>query len=125
MIAESKRAAVLRLHNQGESTNAIIERTGVPRSTVNDIAQRGRKCRSKVVRVAERCPGCGGMVVLPCLGRHAESRKITRAIASALAQGRSEGEGYIFWEKMQSIKGDERKSFIVVDCGEFRVCYSQ
>jgi len=42
-----------------------------------------------------------------------------------LAQGRKEGEGYIFWEKMQASKGDERKSFAVVDCGEFRICYSQ
>ena len=39
--------------------------------------------------------------------------------------GRQEFAGAVFWERVQMRKGGQRVSLIVLDCGDFRLCYSQ
>lgn len=55
------------------SQRAIARRLGVSRGTVNSIAT-GRRIEAEISdetllhdRPPERCPGCGGLVYLPCL----------------------------------------------------------
>lgn len=80
MIALEKVLEVRRLLDEGKlSRRKIARQTGVSRGTVNAIAngQRGLFGASQAdaadgpapqrATIASRCPGCGGLVYLPCL----------------------------------------------------------
>jgi predicted RNA-binding Zn-ribbon protein involved in translation (DUF1610 family) len=78
MIPQETIDQVRRLLGEGElSQRKIAELTGVSRGTVNAIAlgkrpecQASEERRNVVVRpggVPVRCPGCGGMVLMPCV----------------------------------------------------------
>jgi len=68
------------------SQRAIAERLGVSRGSVNAVA-RGRRRIARVPRLRksdgfqppdgfyERCPGCGGMVQMPCLLCYVRARR--------------------------------------------------
>ncbi len=79
MLADAVVDQVRHLLNEGElSQRKIARRLGVSRGTVNAISQ-GRRpdyCRTDLAAGGEfpvleglprRCPGCGGMVWMPCL----------------------------------------------------------
>jgi DNA-binding XRE family transcriptional regulator len=79
MIAGHVVAEVRRLLEEGRlSQRKIAQWTGVSRGTVNAIARgqradpEARRCRGADMVVPpsgppRRCPGCGGMVQMPCL----------------------------------------------------------
>lgn len=80
MLALEKVLEVKRLLDEGNlSRRAIAAQTGASRGTVNAIAngERGLHGRRqedleddglpRLSTVAERCPGCGGLVFMPCV----------------------------------------------------------
>jgi hypothetical protein len=86
MIASSIVDKVVRLLAEGRlSQRAIAHATGISRGTVASIAQgkRPRERRTKdrfsdpsrPLGPPRRCPGCGGLVYLPCLLCRIRQRK--------------------------------------------------
>jgi hypothetical protein len=79
MIAIEIAEQIQELLRQGQlSQRKIARRFGISRNTVGAIARRTRPIRQPVKRIGsddgplptgplERCPGCGGMVHMPCL----------------------------------------------------------
>lgn len=43
----------------------------------------------------------------------------------AEASGREEGVGCVYWSNVQARKGSPRVAMAVLDCGDFRLSYSQ
>ncbi len=85
------------LREEGLSQRKIASRTGVSRGTVNAIAQGKRLCpvRRPVEGEDEsgfivpqglpvRCPGCGGLVQMPCLLCHLRNLRSSRTPARAI-----------------------------------------
>lgn len=81
MVPAWRVAEIRRMLAQGESQRKIAERTGVSRGTVGAIAlgrrpdyEDRRKARrgdfAPPAGPPRRCPGCGGMVLMPCLLCH-------------------------------------------------------
>jgi transposase-like protein len=77
MLTIEEVAAVRRGLEQGVSQRELAKRTGVARSTVARIASGARRDRSgpedeptesEATGPVERCPECGGRVVVPCRG---------------------------------------------------------
>lgn len=86
MLDSSVIGEVRRLLAAGQlSQRAIARRLGVSRGTVNAVALGRRKDRSSPERdelppaftdgPPERCPGCGGLVRMPCLACRIESMR--------------------------------------------------
>lgn len=82
MLTEDKYNAVVALRDSGESRKHATRTTGVSRGTVASIFNGTYHCGSKTRKLASvrkqfestipkgefvRCPGCGGMVQMPCL----------------------------------------------------------
>lgn len=76
MIAAAMVEEVRRLLSQGVSHRDVSRRTGVSRSTINQIAQGRRRDRPDRIEneyrslrfdaPPARCRDCGGLVYLPC-----------------------------------------------------------
>jgi len=84
------------LHNEGLSQRSVARQTGVSRGTVHAIAQ-GKRPERPLRRPApedlprpegplQRCPGCGGMVYMPCLLCLARGRRDYRGPAPDAAR---------------------------------------
>ncbi len=85
MLQKEKVLEVKRLLDEGcLSRRAIAEQTGVSRGSVNAIANGDRGLHGagpeEVLQfpfrstVAKRCPGCGGLVYMPCVLCEARDR---------------------------------------------------
>jgi hypothetical protein len=86
----------------GLSQRAIAERTGVSRGTVSAIAQGKRRdypprnfsTQFSFIPPAgrpARCPGCGGLVQMPCLACYLRQWKISRQIILPAATKKQNG----------------------------------
>jgi hypothetical protein len=86
----------------GLSQRAIAERTGVSRGTVSAIAQGKRPDYQPRNHSTEfgfippvgrpaRCPGCGGLVLMPCLACYLRRWKIGRQIIFPAAAKKRNG----------------------------------
>ena len=86
MIAQAVVEEIRHLLDEGAiSQRKIARRLGVSRGTVNAIAQgkrpdgMGRRDEAEdflaPVGLPRRCPGCGGMVLMPCLLCHVRAMR--------------------------------------------------
>jgi hypothetical protein len=109
MLSALKVLEIRCLLNQELSQQAIADKLGVSRTTVNAIAsgrrglfgreELGSRRRPRLGRVdpgveAIRCPGCGGLVYAPCLLCRSRNYRLCRRLAKLDAdsrQGRDHG----------------------------------
>jgi Helix-turn-helix domain len=87
MIAQTTVDEILHLLDAGSlSQRKIARRLGVSRGTVNALAQGKRPAHlgrtdfedfAPPIGPPRRCPGCGGLVLMPCLLCHVRARKST------------------------------------------------
>lgn len=95
MIAMATVGEIKRLLEEGQlSQREIARRLGVSRGTVNGIALGRRADPSQRPRNPEiefltpdgpltRCPGCGGLVLMPCLACRLRAMKETQRLRDA------------------------------------------
>jgi len=83
----NKKIKIIELWKKGLGFREIARTIGVAKSYVADtINKEKEKSERPISLIPTRCPGCGGMVFMPCIACHTENVRKNKAVRRPIAE---------------------------------------